>query len=122
MLAARGAIDKKYARCFVGVVMTALRSQDGLACHQPVDRDFVIRISKARTRLACERCFSRIGIGIPGGIDDGGEFALQMFEGGVDETTAIALFNSARDNLTGGIPLRTSASGKDGASEAGNPS
>ena len=91
MLAARRAVDDEHARRRGRIVVAPLRFKDRLARGEPVHRDFVFRIGKAGTCLAGQRGFSRMAVGVPGGGDDGVEFALQWPEGRIDEAAAIAL-------------------------------
>ena len=91
MLAARRAVDDEHARLRGRIVVAPLRFKNGLAGGEPVDRDFIVRIGKARSRLAGQRRFSRMAVGVPRGRDDGVEFALQRPEGRIDEAAAIAL-------------------------------
>ena len=73
------------------IVVAPLRFKDGLARGEPVHRDFVLRIGKAGPGLAGQRGFSRMAVGVPGGCDDGVEFAAERLEGRIDEAAAIAL-------------------------------
>ena len=76
----------------LAVVVAPLRGEDSVARGQPVDRDFVIRIGKTRSRLARYRRLARIAVAVPCRADDGVEFALQRLERGIGEAAAISFF------------------------------
>jgi hypothetical protein len=79
-------------RLRVRIVVASLRLKNGFARGEPVHRDFIFGIGKARSSLARMRSFPRMAVGVPRGLDDGVEFALQWPEGRIDEAAAIALF------------------------------
>ena len=91
VLAARRAIDDEHARLRGCIVVLPLGFKNSLARGEPVHRDFIVRIGEAGSGLLGQRGLSRMAVGVPRGLDDGIEFALQRPEGLIGEAAAITL-------------------------------
>src|SRR4051794_12614038 len=60
VLAARRTVDQQDAWRFAGIIVTALRGEDGVARGQPVDRDVIVGIGKARPALRVTGAFREL--------------------------------------------------------------
>ena len=85
VLGARRAIDDEDARRSRRIIVTTFGGFDGVVCVHPIDGDVVVGVGKAGAGLAGDRRLSTVVIGIPGGIGNGLQLALQRRKDGIRE-------------------------------------
>src|SRR3954467_12029074 len=84
MLAARSRIDHEDTRCPGRAFVLGPRPVDRGLSLNPVEAEIVVEVGITRAGFARLRGLARIDIGVPGGLDDLAELALQRLEGWVD--------------------------------------
>src|SRR5262245_46614198 len=102
MFAPRRAANDEHAASPVRILVGRLRAFDGFGCGYPVDGEVIVRIAKARPRLAGSWTLAGLTVTVPRRHGDGVKFALDGVEGWIGELR----LESSQKFLLGQCPIR----------------